>query len=120
MDIKECESNPCQFNSTCIERSIRDYYLSGDPMLPEHFDQPFDYSIADGPCVHGECVDGVASYNCLCEGIYGGKNCSVELTACRSNPCKNGGTCIPYLEGETTHKFNCSCTNGFQGHVCET
>ncbi|BET00878.1 Laminin G domain [Nesidiocoris tenuis] len=183
MDIKECESNPCQFNSTCIERSIRDYYLSGDPMLPEHFDQPFEYSIADGydclcvkgtqglnceininecesnpcqnkatchdlidgytcecepgfdgvyceididecelykPCVHGECVDGVASYNCLCEGIYGGKNCSVELTACRSNPCKNGGTCIPYLEGETTHKFNCSCTNGFQGHVCET
>uniref|UniRef100_A0A0A9W8L0 Protein crumbs homolog 2 n=2 Tax=Lygus hesperus TaxID=30085 RepID=A0A0A9W8L0_LYGHE len=183
VDIKECDSNPCQHNSTCKERSIEAYYKSGDPLLPEHFNQTFDYAIAAGydcicvkgtqgrdceininecesspclnkaqchdlidgytcecepgyegihcevnidecdrykPCVHGTCVDGIAQYTCECSGIYGGKNCSVELTACLTNPCQNGGTCIPYLEGETVHKFNCSCTNGYQGSVCET
>lgn len=51
--------------------------------------------------------------------MWGGKNCSVELIGCRNSPCLNEGTCIPFLENETDHKFNCSCPNGFQGSTCQ-
>lgn len=72
------------------------------------------------PCLHGTCVDGRNNYICDCDANYGGKNCSVELTGCHSAPCKNDGFCVPYLEDETDHKFNCTCKNGFYGLTCET
>lgn len=30
---------------------------------------------SDSPCVNGECVDGVNSYECKCTLGYNGKNC---------------------------------------------
>lgn len=73
------------------------------------------------PCLHGTCIDGRNNYDCDCDENYGGKNCSVELTGCISSPCKNEGSCIPYLdlEDETEHLFNCTCKNGFYGRTCE-
>lgn len=41
---------------------------------------------ADGPCVHGACVDGMRDYSCSCAANYTGKNCSERsklLTFCR-------------------------------------
>lgn len=64
-------------------------------------------------------MDQRAGYFCACDGKYGGKNCSVELIGCQTNQCLNNGSCKPYLENETIHKFNCSCPNGFQGPICE-
>lgn len=70
--------------------------------------------------MHGTCSDRRADYYCDCVPGYGGKNCSVELTGCmQEGTCLNNGTCKPYLENETIHKFNCSCTNGFHGPICE-
>lgn len=51
--------------------------------------------------------------------MWGGKNCSVELTGCLDSPCLNNGTCTPSLLNETQHRFNCSCPDGFQGDRCE-
>jgi protein crumbs len=68
--------------------------------------------------VHGTCSDRIANYFCDCEPKYGGKNCSVELTGCLDGPCLNNGTCKPYLEYETSQKYNCSCPNGFHGQNC--
>ena len=33
--------------------------------------------------------------------------------------CLNGGTCTPYLVGESDHRQNCSCTEGYDGELCE-
>ena len=32
--------------------------------------------------------------------------------------CLNGGTCAPWLIGETDHRANCSCSPGFTGETC--
>lgn len=74
------------------------------------------------PCKFGTCIDGRNNYICDCDENYGGKNCSVELTGCIDSPCKNEGSCIPYLdlEDESRHLFNCTCKHGYYGETCET
>ena len=65
----------------------------------------------------------MADYTCQCEDNWGGKNCSVPLTGCLGAPCLHSGTCIPWCSGNCTEneqKFNCSCTNGFEGDLCQT
>ncbi len=64
--------------------------------------------------------DRIADYECTCEPGYGGKNCSVSLTGCQDVVCLNGGTCTPWLVGETDHRANCSCTSGFDGLRCQS
>lgn len=41
------------------------------------------------------------------------------LIGCQNAPCLNDGICMPSLEYETQHKFNCSCSDGFTGDHCE-
>ena len=41
------------------------------------------------------------------------------LTGCQTVNCLNGGTCTPWLVGESDHRANCSCTEGFDGDTCE-
>ena len=65
------------------------------------------------------CLDKVDDYFCTCQQGFGGKNCSVPLTGCSDLTCLNGGTCTPYLIGETDHRFNCSCMNGYDGERCQ-
>ena len=38
----------------------------------------------------------------------------LDVNECASNPCKNGATCVNTVEG-----FNCTCTKGFQGKICD-
>ena len=46
---------------------------------------------AGNPCLHGECVDGIAQYECLCDAGYEGTNCEVEIDECdRYAPCQHG------------------------------
>ena len=37
----------------------------------------------------------------------------MDVNECANNPCKNGATCANTIEG-----FNCTCTKGFQGQIC--
>lgn len=37
-------------------------------------------------------------------------------SACRPNPCQNGGQCIRDRSRDTAH---CNCTNGFTGKFCQ-
>lgn len=118
ININECESSPC-FQGTCVDK-IGGYVCECDEGFEgEHCDVDIDECEKYKPCVHGKCVDKKASYFCDCETNFGGKNCSVELRGCENNPCLNEGSCKPYLINENQHRFNCTCPNGYHGHVCE-
>lgn len=48
-DINECESMPCQFGGTCLERSDQSLYIHNpDSILPEVFNNVFAYENASG------------------------------------------------------------------------
>ncbi|XP_078611237.1 uncharacterized protein LOC144881802 isoform X2 [Branchiostoma floridae x Branchiostoma japonicum] len=49
----------------------------------------------------------------LSEGTMSSSNC-IELDACVSNPCGNGGVCNRLIEG-----YACVCLSGFTGYNCE-
>ncbi|XP_063963936.1 mucin-2-like isoform X2 [Lytechinus pictus] len=38
---------------------------------------------------------------------------------CQSNPCLNGGTCIPILDTNSQQAFECECSLEFYGTLCE-
>lgn len=84
-----------------------------------HCETDIDECLKYKPCLNGTCIDGRDNYICDCDSGWGGKNCSVKLIGCDGTPCENNGICIPYLEKEIEHKFNCSCQHGFQGAKCE-
>ncbi|XP_021706793.1 protein crumbs isoform X1 [Aedes aegypti] len=119
ININECDSSPCK-NGVCVD-GIGNYTCDCEPGFEgAHCETDIDECLKYKPCVHGTCMDGRNNYNCDCDELWGGKNCSVRLTGCVNEPCLNGGGCIPYLENETQHKFNCSCKQGFQGMTCDT
>ena len=41
---------------------------------------------------------------------------SIKVNSCASNPCQNGGTCVP--NGNNT--FTCLCDPEFVGSTCQT
>lgn len=87
VDINECESNPCQYNGTCIERSnITLYSPTNNFNLPEIFSKPFNYSEAAG-------------YECLCVLGVTGRNCETNINECESNPCLYGA-CVDKIGGK--------------------
>lgn len=68
---------------------------------------------SSSPCLNsGTCVDGVASFTCLCELPYSGPTCAEVLTPCSPNPCSNHAQCIhtPDYLG-----YQCNCQSGWQG-----
>lgn len=68
---------------------------------------------ASSPCLNkGTCVDGVASFTCLCELPYSGPTCAEVLTPCSPNPCANHAACThtPDYLG-----YQCNCQPGWQG-----
>uniref|UniRef100_A0A671QZ44 Neurogenic locus notch homolog protein 3-like n=1 Tax=Sinocyclocheilus anshuiensis TaxID=1608454 RepID=A0A671QZ44_9TELE len=73
---------------------------------------------ASSPCLNrGTCVDGVASFTCVCEPPYSGPTCAELLTPCTPNPCANHGSCVhtPDYLG-----YQCNCQPGWQGQLCTT
>ncbi|XP_054270391.1 protein crumbs isoform X2 [Macrosteles quadrilineatus] len=118
IDINECESNPC-VKGNCINDINKYHCECDDGFEGVNCEIEIDECERYKPCVHGTCVDLTANYNCQCQPGYGGKNCSVELTGCKENQCLNNGSCKPYLENESKQLFNCSCTNGYHGHICD-
>ena len=49
------------------------------------------------PCDNGGgCVDGIETYTCNCLQGFSGRNCSIDIDECNSNPC------IYHLNGHST------------------
>ncbi|XP_056149675.1 protein crumbs homolog 1-like [Lampris incognitus] len=77
------------------------------------------------PCQNdGICESQNGAFRCLCSQqsqngyLYGGETCTVALTGCDDNHCKNGGICTPRLVNDK-HTYSCFCPAGFTGPKCE-
>ncbi|XP_049888024.1 protein crumbs [Pectinophora gossypiella] len=118
VNIDECAESPCG-HGKCVD-GVGGYTCECLPGYEgDHCEIEIDECLRYTPCAHGRCFDGRASYFCACEAGWGGRNCSVVLTGCRGQPCRNNGTCLPWLQQETMHRFNCSCAPGHYGTTCE-
>ena len=118
-NIDDCEGSPCQNEATCDD-GVATYTCH---CLPGYEGDNCEIQIDEceryQPCENdAKCKDLTADYECICAPEFGGKNCSVPLTGCQEVECLNGGTCTPWLIGETDHRANCSCSPGFTGETC--
>ncbi|RWS30691.1 Cubilin-like protein, partial [Leptotrombidium deliense] len=69
------------------------------------------------PCAFGTCFSSAIAqngYTCQCFPGYSGLLCDVANDECKSNPCKNGATCIDLDNG-----FLCVCSVNWKGKTCE-
>ncbi|XP_063373745.1 protein crumbs [Cydia amplana] len=119
VNIDECAASPCR-HGKCVD-GVGGYTCECLPGYEgEHCEVDINECNIYDPCgIHGRCYDGRATYYCACDPGWGGRNCSVILEGCRQQPCRNNGTCLPWLRHETEHRFNCSCTPGHHGRTCE-
>ncbi|XP_059483045.1 protein crumbs isoform X2 [Neocloeon triangulifer] len=120
VNIDECASSPCQ-HGTCQDL-LNAYECKCEKGFSGIHCETDVNECEPDPCEHGTCRDLQADYMCECFDGYGGRNCSVKLTGCVSQEgteqCKNNGTCHAWLQGETDHRFNCTCPKGFHGRTC--
>ncbi|XP_041369905.1 sushi, von Willebrand factor type A, EGF and pentraxin domain-containing protein 1-like [Gigantopelta aegis] len=80
--------------------------------LPGECDD-FD-NCASNPCHHGNCTDGLHSFDCECYHGYEGTRCETNIDDCLENVCEHNGTCVDQAGG-----FSCNCTDLFTGDLCE-
>lgn len=118
VNVDECASSPCR-HGTCVDGVGAYACECAAGYEGAHCELDIDECARYAPCAHGRCLDARAAYECACDAGWGGRNCSVALAGCRAAPCRNGGTCLPWLRSETEHRFNCSCAPGYYGTTCE-
>ena len=80
-----------------------------------------------GICQNGAtCVDGIASYSCMCARGYSGRHCEIapvlalQLTgfmtgACKYHNCQNNGVC--YKPSGYRSGYLCKCAPGINAFV---
>jgi len=66
------------------------------------------------PCENGDCedIDGT-QFRCVCKAGYEGNFCETMIDSCASNPCQNGGKCLPYAGG-----YTCACHDKVVDECC--
>uniref|UniRef100_A0A914WFQ8 Uncharacterized protein n=1 Tax=Plectus sambesii TaxID=2011161 RepID=A0A914WFQ8_9BILA len=111
-DIDECASMPCMNNGTCLNQ-IGKYECD----CPLHYTgKRCETDLCNpNPCQHGGLCDysnSTNDYHCECIEIYGGKSCEKKVDNCLSDPCANGGVCIPGVA------WKCQCKSGWEGNTC--
>jgi Notch-like protein len=66
------------------------------------------------PCAFGICQDvGYNQYTCICKEGYTGPHCETMIDYCATNPCSNGGRCLPYAGG-----YTCVCQDKIIDECC--
>ncbi|XP_067941200.1 fibropellin-1-like isoform X2 [Watersipora subatra] len=122
VDVNECEDSPCG-PGVCI--NLEGSYTcncSGTERLGDHCEKK-DWCSVSGVCSDRgkSCVNLPDRANCTCEANYYGLNCSV-MDPCQSNPCLNGGTCMPdapLADSEYVNtNYSCVCTVNYDGQTC--
>uniref|UniRef100_A0A8C5BWX1 Notch receptor 3 n=1 Tax=Gadus morhua TaxID=8049 RepID=A0A8C5BWX1_GADMO len=140
--LNECHSNPCQNGGKCVDLENGFHCMCPVGFKPPYCYSQVD-ECGSGPCLHGICrddingyaeenvnvnecssspclnkglcVDGVASFTCLCELPYSGPTCADVLTPCSPNPCDNHALCSHTADYQG---YQCNCQTGWQGQMC--
>uniref|UniRef100_A0A8C2IYK6 Cadherin EGF LAG seven-pass G-type receptor 1b n=1 Tax=Cyprinus carpio TaxID=7962 RepID=A0A8C2IYK6_CYPCA len=63
---------------------------------------------------HSRCTDNWASYTCVCEPGYFGRDC---VDACLLNPCEHISSCV--RKPSITRGYSCECGHNYYGQYCE-
>ena len=63
---------------------------------------------------HGQCIDALNDYWCLCEPGWKGAQCDHPADECPFNQCVNNATCVNTKEG-----YKCLCVPGYTGTYCD-
>ena len=138
-DVNECESNPCHNGATCTDGP--DSYnctcalgFSGSNCETDVDECHDDDTPEMNPCKHGGCQDSADSasihpghFQCTCDAGwalsvapgYSDPICEKRgSSACDSNGCQNGATCVNHGNA-TTSSYTCTCKTSGQAE-CST
>lgn len=128
IDIDDCENHTCENAAMC-----KDGWTTYTCECAAGYKGVFcsveidECLVYNQPCMNGgTCEDKVADYECHCPKMYnnvqyGGKNCTVELTACENEQCENSIACRPFLVNEERNQqdYTCVCQHGYTGRYCD-
>lgn len=110
-------TQPCHNNGTCVD-GVADFtcVCQGDwkgktcTLRRGHCDED---TCRNG----GDCKDHGDSFTCNCPRGWEGTICHIASpSACTSNPCANGATCVNTVDGS----YRCVCREGFEGPDCRS
>ena len=96
IELKEIEwhTGGLHFDKICCCLKYALLLLSGT-ICEENIDECSSHQ-----CKHNAtCVDGIASYTCVCAEGFAGEECEIEVDECRSTPCHNNATCQDEVNG---------------------
>uniref|UniRef100_H2TIH4 Cadherin EGF LAG seven-pass G-type receptor 3 n=1 Tax=Takifugu rubripes TaxID=31033 RepID=H2TIH4_TAKRU len=97
-DDNVCLREPCKNYMKCVS------------VLRFNSSAPFISS----PSILFRPIHPIAGLRCRCPVGFTGDYCETEINLCYSNPCLNGGVCVPREGG-----FTCICREDYTGDRCE-
>ena len=113
-EIDECDSSPCQHNSTCTDRLGSYSCECMDGFSGTNCGLDVD-ECTSTPCLNGAtCTDAIDAYTCACVVGWDGTECATNIDECVSLPCQNDGICIDQVAA-----YSCDCVEGWDGDECQ-
>ncbi|XP_070538323.1 fibropellin-1-like [Ptychodera flava] len=114
-----CTDYVCYNGGTCSIQNNTPYCICPDQYTGTYCksrisDLCENYNCNEGWCYTSASIGGMVA-RCRCPEGTSGWHCEVTHS-CRSNPCQNGGTCLPI----TDDFVRCHCLSGYSGQHCET
>ncbi|KFD52708.1 hypothetical protein M513_06364 [Trichuris suis] len=118
MQTNECTSSPCSSDGTvrCTQIDNSFSCVCGAGYTGYRCDVLVNFC-SQKPCKNnGTCMDVLQV--CICRQGYTGEVCDEKIPEeCMSNPCLNGGNCLP---GQSpSEPYFCDCLAGTSGKHCE-
>jgi hypothetical protein len=91
-DLRQCSSNPCLNNSTCVDYSNTIDYNMTSIVSP----------------------NSTSTFYCFCNKYYQGTFCETKIDVCKNQTCSSHGNCI-----DKNSMPKCECFSMYQGDYCE-